>query len=184
MSEKIPPKVNPANHPVRQKFASNIEHSHFDAWRVFRIMAEFVESFEDMAEIDKPLVTVFGSARTPQDHKYYQQAENLGRMLAESGYGVLTGGGAEYFQTLDIFHQVCDLPSRIGKPLGVNNMAMELNSPRYSTVYGTLRYGHSLALQNESRRRNSLSGGLRDKISGLGDIFARSLKNLRNNMKI
>ena len=74
MSEKIPPKVNPANHPVRQSFASSIEHSHFDAWRVFRIMAEFVESFEDMAEIDRPLVTVFGSARTPKDHKYYQQA--------------------------------------------------------------------------------------------------------------
>lgn len=101
-----------------------------------------------------------------------------------SGGCVLTGGGAEYFQTRDIFHQVCDLPSRVGKPLGVNNMAMELNSPRYSTVYGTLRYGHSLALQNESRRRNSLSGGLRDKISGLGDVFARSLKSLRNNMKI
>ena len=45
MSEKIPPKVNPANHPARQSFASSIEHSHFDAWRVFRIMSEFVESF-------------------------------------------------------------------------------------------------------------------------------------------
>ena len=51
MSEKIPPKVNPANHPARRSFASSIEHSHFDAWRVFRIMSEFVESFEDMADI-------------------------------------------------------------------------------------------------------------------------------------
>lgn len=93
MSEKIPPKVNPANHPARQSFASSIEHSHFDAWRVFRIMSEFVESFEDMADIETPLITVFGSARTPQDHPYYQQAETLGRLLAENGYGVLTGGG-------------------------------------------------------------------------------------------
>ena len=66
MSEKIPPKVNPANHPARQSFASSIEHSHFDAWRVFRIMSEFVESFEDMADIETPLITVFGSARTPR----------------------------------------------------------------------------------------------------------------------
>lgn len=93
MSEKIPPKVSPANHPSRQKFASEIINRQFDTWRIFRIMSEFVESFEDMAEIDKPLVTVFGSARTPQDNCYYQEAEKLGRLLAENNYGVVTGGG-------------------------------------------------------------------------------------------
>lgn len=93
MSEIIPPKVNPANHPSRRQFASHLEHTHFDAWRVFRIMSEFVESFEDMAEIESPLITVFGSARTPKDDRFYAEAEKLGKLLAEHGYGVLTGGG-------------------------------------------------------------------------------------------
>lgn len=93
MSEKIPPKVNPANHPARKQFTSAIQEKDFDTWRIFRIMSEFVESFEDMADIEHPLITVFGSARTPADNHYYQEAEKLGRMLAENGYGVLTGGG-------------------------------------------------------------------------------------------
>ena len=93
MSEKIPPKVNPVNHPARKQFTSAIQEKDFDTWRIFRIMSEFVESFEDMADIEHPLITVFGSARTPVDNHYYQEAEKLGKMLAENGYGVLTGGG-------------------------------------------------------------------------------------------
>ena len=93
MSNKIPPKVNPALHPCGKNFASRIVQSHFDTWRVFRIMSEFVESFEDMAELEHPMITVFGSARTPVDDHYYQEAEKLGKMLAENGYGVITGGG-------------------------------------------------------------------------------------------
>ena len=80
-------------HPSGRQFASRIANAHFDTWRIFRIMSEFVESFEDMAELDKPLITVFGSARTPVDDRYYQEAEKLGRLLAEHGYGVITGGG-------------------------------------------------------------------------------------------
>lgn len=63
-----------------------------DPWRIFRIMAEFVDSFETMSH-QGPLVTVFGSARTKADEKDYQEAEKMGRLLAENGYGVLTGGG-------------------------------------------------------------------------------------------
>ena len=93
MSEKIPSQVTPGNHPANHKFASAIINRQFDTWRIFRIMSEFVESFEDMAELEKPLITVFGSARTPQDNRYYKEAEKLGRMLAENNYGVVTGGG-------------------------------------------------------------------------------------------
>lgn len=85
--------IHPKEHPSRQKFAAKIANTHFDTWRVFRIMSEFVESFEDMAEIDRPLITVFGSARTPEDNVYYKEAEKLGRLLAEQGFGVITGGG-------------------------------------------------------------------------------------------
>jgi uncharacterized protein (TIGR00730 family) len=63
-----------------------------ESWRVFRIMAEFVESFETMARLG-PCVAVFGSARTSADHQYYRMAERCGRLLVEKDFGVITGGG-------------------------------------------------------------------------------------------
>lgn len=63
-----------------------------NAWRVFRILAEFVEGFEEMT-LHPPAVTIFGSARTASDDPMYQLAENLGRRFAQRGYAVLTGGG-------------------------------------------------------------------------------------------
>ena len=63
-----------------------------DAWRMFRIIGEFVDGFEALAEV-APAVSVFGSTRvTPQD-KEYQQAIEIGRRLAERGFNVITGGG-------------------------------------------------------------------------------------------
>jgi uncharacterized protein (TIGR00730 family) len=63
-----------------------------DTWRVFRIMAEFVEGFEALARISKG-VTVFGSARIRPGDGEYEEAEALGRALAEAGHTVITGGG-------------------------------------------------------------------------------------------
>ncbi len=63
-----------------------------DPWRVFRIMAEFVDSFEKMSR-QGPMITVFGSARTRPDEQDYRQAEALGRLIVAEGFGVLTGGG-------------------------------------------------------------------------------------------
>ncbi|HXE52779.1 MAG TPA: TIGR00730 family Rossman fold protein [Tepidisphaeraceae bacterium] len=63
-----------------------------DSWRVFRIMAEFVEGFEAMADVGKA-VTIFGSARTAPDDPFYEAAEKTARLLAKSGFGVITGGG-------------------------------------------------------------------------------------------
>ena len=63
-----------------------------DTWRLFRIMAEFVEGFETLSRIG-PCVTIFGSARTPRSHKYYAMAEMVARLAADNGYGVITGGG-------------------------------------------------------------------------------------------
>lgn len=61
-------------------------------WRVFRIMAEFIESIEFMANVGIS-VSVFGSARTKPDNKNYQAAVEVGRLLAERGISVITGGG-------------------------------------------------------------------------------------------
>ncbi|AEV15407.1 MAG: TIGR00730 family Rossman fold protein [Thermus sp.] len=66
---------------------------HEDAWRLFRILAEFVEGFEALAGIGVPLVSVFGSARFGEGHPAYALGYRLGRALAEAGYGVVTGGG-------------------------------------------------------------------------------------------
>ena len=63
-----------------------------EPWRIFRIMAEFVDSFETMAN-QGPLIPIFGSARIKPDNPYYQSAEKLAAMLVGRGYGILTGGG-------------------------------------------------------------------------------------------
>ncbi len=63
-----------------------------DPWRALRILSEFVEGFDALASVG-PAVTVFGSARTKPDHRYYKLARELGRLLATQGYAVITGGG-------------------------------------------------------------------------------------------
>ncbi|TBH21166.1 TIGR00730 family Rossman fold protein [Thermus thermamylovorans] len=66
---------------------------HEDAWRLFRILAEFVEGFEVLSQIRAPLVSVFGSARFGEGHPAYGLGYRLGRALARAGFGVVTGGG-------------------------------------------------------------------------------------------
>jgi uncharacterized protein (TIGR00730 family) len=68
------------------------EFLHTDTWRVFRIMGEFVQGFEDLAHINNG-VAVFGSARTPADHPEYRAAQETGALLVKAGYSVITGGG-------------------------------------------------------------------------------------------
>ena len=63
-----------------------------DTWRLFRIMAEFVEGFEELGNLKK-VVTVFGSARTPQDHPSNVAARQIAKRLAQEGFTVVTGGG-------------------------------------------------------------------------------------------
>ncbi len=63
-----------------------------ESWRIFRIMAEFVEAIETLSQV-KNGITIFGSARVRPDDPYYQKAEYLARRLAENGFSVITGGG-------------------------------------------------------------------------------------------
>ena len=63
-----------------------------DPWRVFRIMSEFVEGFDELSHLG-PAVTVFGSARTKPRDKFYKATVDLSRRLAENNYAVITGGG-------------------------------------------------------------------------------------------
>lgn len=63
-----------------------------DSWYIFKIMSEFVQGFEKLSEIG-PCVTIFGSARTKPDNKYYQLAEEIAYNLTQKGFGIITGGG-------------------------------------------------------------------------------------------
>ncbi len=63
-----------------------------ETWRVFRIIAEFVEGFEELAAIG-PAVSFFGSARAKPDDKYYKLAEETAGILAKAGFAIITGGG-------------------------------------------------------------------------------------------
>lgn len=68
------------------------EFLHTDTWRVFRIMGEFVQGFEDLAGITNG-VSIFGSARTRPDHPEYVAAMETADLLARAGFSVITGGG-------------------------------------------------------------------------------------------
>jgi len=63
-----------------------------ESWRVFQIMAEFVEGFEKLSMI-RPSVSIFGSARTPLEHPWYGKAERTARLLSDAGFAVVSGGG-------------------------------------------------------------------------------------------
>jgi len=79
---------------IRKAFKSKdwTEIQSEDAWHVFKVIAEFVNGFEKLSKIG-PCVTIFGSARTTEDNKYYQLASEIAYKLTKSGFGVISGGG-------------------------------------------------------------------------------------------
>jgi uncharacterized protein (TIGR00730 family) len=68
------------------------EFTHTDTWRVFRIMGEFVEGFDDLAAVSRG-VAIFGSARTPPEDPFYVAAQETAALLVKAGFAVITGGG-------------------------------------------------------------------------------------------
>ena len=74
-------------------YGSNLDFMPAESWRILRIMSEFVESFDRMGNAKQLHVSVFGSARTPQDSEFYESARQTGALLVKAGYGVITGGG-------------------------------------------------------------------------------------------
>jgi len=63
-----------------------------DSWKIFQIMAEFVDGFQQLADLS-PSVSIFGSARFKEDNPYYQASEEISRLLSDSGFAVVSGGG-------------------------------------------------------------------------------------------
>lgn len=68
-----------------------------ESWRVFRIMGEFVEGFDELTQLGRA-VTIFGSARTPPEDPMYQRCVETARLLGEAGFAIITGGGPGMMQ--------------------------------------------------------------------------------------
>ncbi|MDH5435694.1 MAG: TIGR00730 family Rossman fold protein [Gammaproteobacteria bacterium] len=78
--------LHPSFSPINDSMLSR------ESWKIFQIMAEFVEGFERLAKI-KPSVSIFGSARTKADHPYYKLTEEVALALSNAGFSVVSGGG-------------------------------------------------------------------------------------------
>jgi uncharacterized protein (TIGR00730 family) len=82
------------NELIAKRFAKSAAEGQLsrESWRIFQIMAEFVEGFEKLCLI-APAVSIFGSARTPADDPWYALAEKTARLLSDAGFAVVSGGG-------------------------------------------------------------------------------------------
>ncbi|MCD6565739.1 MAG: TIGR00730 family Rossman fold protein [Bacteroidales bacterium] len=96
----------------KQKNWNEIKTS--DSWKVFKILSEFVEGFEKMARIG-PCVSIFGSARTQPDNKYFRLSEDIAFKLTQRGYGVITGGGPGIMEAANMGAKKGN-----GKSVGIN----------------------------------------------------------------
>lgn len=77
------------------------------SWRMFKIMSEFVDGFEKMEKFG-PCISIFGSARTKPDNKYYQMAVTVAELLSKEGYGIITGGGPGIMEAGNKGAQACN----------------------------------------------------------------------------
>ena len=106
-----------------------------DVWRVFRIMAEFADAFEALSKFSNA-VTVFGSARTLENHPRYQKAYELGKRIAQEGLPVVTGGGPGIMEAANrgAFEQG-------GHSIGLNiELPLEQKPNRFLTECHDFRY--------------------------------------------
>src|SRR5579859_5786377 len=100
-----------------------------DPWRIFRIMAEFVDSFQTMSQVG-PAVTIFGSARTKPDDQYYKAGMAIAKGLAQHNLAVITGGGPGIMEAANK-----GAAQGGGKSVGLNiELPHEQSGNRYANV--------------------------------------------------
>jgi hypothetical protein len=106
-----------------------------DSWRMFRIMAEFVDGFEALAKYH-PAVSIFGSTRIKPGDEVYQRAEQIGKLLAENGFAVITGGGPGAMEAANK-----GAISAGGKSIGLNiELPLEQKPNPYTNITLNFRY--------------------------------------------
>ncbi len=108
-----------------------------DSWAVFKIMSEFVNGFESLSKIG-PCVSIFGSARTKEDHKYYKIADELAFELCQKGYGIITGGGPGIMEVANRGAHRAN-----GKSVGLNiDLPFEQNNNPYIDKDKSLQFNY------------------------------------------
>ncbi|MEA3222731.1 MAG: TIGR00730 family Rossman fold protein [Thermodesulfobacteriota bacterium] len=106
-----------------------------EAWRVFRIMAEFVDGVETLSKLS-PAVTIFGSARAKQGDKYYNQAQELATELVKEGFALITGGGPGIMEAANRGAIAAG-----GKSVGLNiELPLEQQPNLYTNIHINFRY--------------------------------------------
>ena len=106
-----------------------------DTWRMFRIMAEFVEGFEELADTT-PAVSIFGSARCGNDDSVYRKTEEIARRLVEEGFAIITGGGPGAMEAANK-----GAAEAGGKSVGLNiDLPFEQAANTYSNLRLNFRY--------------------------------------------
>jgi len=106
-----------------------------DSWRMFRIIAEFVDGFEALAQCH-PAVSIFGSTRVKPGDEIYQKAERIGQLLAEHGFSVITGGGPGVMEAANK-----GASSAGGKSIGLNiELPFEQKPNPYANITLSFRY--------------------------------------------
>jgi uncharacterized protein (TIGR00730 family) len=76
---------------IEKEFLDN-KNKEKDTWRIFKIIGDFTDAFDQMSSLP-PAISIFGSARTPKDDKYYKTTVEISQKLSEKGYAIITGGG-------------------------------------------------------------------------------------------
>ena len=106
-----------------------------DLWRIFRVMAEFTEGFEELASVG-PAVSIFGSARARQDERYYKLAEETAYELAKDGFAIITGGGGGIMEAANK-----GATEAGGQSIGLNiELPMEQVPNEYQNISLNFRY--------------------------------------------
>ncbi len=106
-----------------------------DLWRIFRVMAEFVEGFDELGTVG-PAVSFFGSSRAKPDQRYYKLAEQTAREIAKAGFAVITGGGSGIMEAVNK-----GAAEAGGKSIGLNiELPLEQIPNKYQNLSLHFRY--------------------------------------------
>lgn len=128
------------NQMIAKRFAKSAAEAQLsrESWRIFQIMAEFVEGFEKLCLI-APAVSIFGSARTALDDPWYQKTEQTARLLSDAGFSVVSGGGPGIMEAANKGAQAGKSPS-----IGVNILLPHEQKPNdYQDI--SLNFRHFFA---------------------------------------
>ena len=102
------------------------------SWRIFRIMAEFIEGFEFLADLKKE-ITFFGSARTKEGTRWYEEARKLGKMLGDHGFTVISGGGPG----------IMEAANRGAFEAGANSVGLNIQLPTEQRINKYVKKSHA-----------------------------------------